>query len=191
MTIRLHHRKYDLRQRSRPCRFHLPSITTNESSRLVGGFLGLQLPSTTTNESSRLVGWSLSLPQPSTTTNESSRLVGWSLSLPQPSTTTTESSRRSVSPMAPNFRSAHGHLSYSSISSGFPSPPILPRRESQPTNARIRSESPTILQTYPPPSDRHTSRIAALSPKESGNSDTASDERPPSVIMLASGLPES
>ena len=99
--------------------------------------------------------------------------------------------RRSVSPMAPNFRSAHGRLSNSSTSSGFPSPPILLRRESQPTNARIRSESPTILQTYPPPSDRHINRIAALGPEESGNSDTASDERPPSVIRLASGPPES
>jgi hypothetical protein len=40
MTIRLpHHRKYDLHQQSRPCRFHPPSITTNESSRLVGWFL--------------------------------------------------------------------------------------------------------------------------------------------------------
>jgi hypothetical protein len=66
--------------------------------------------------------------------------------------------------MAPDFRSAHGRLLYSSTSSGFPSPPILPRRETQPTNVRIRSESPTILQTYPPPSDRHTSRIAALGP---------------------------
>jgi hypothetical protein len=33
-----------------------PLLTTNESSRLVGGSLGFHLPSTTTNDSSRLVG---------------------------------------------------------------------------------------------------------------------------------------
>src|ERR1700678_4314456 len=33
-----------------------PLTTTNESSRLVGGFLGFHVPSTATNESQRLVG---------------------------------------------------------------------------------------------------------------------------------------
>ena len=34
-----------------PLGFHVPSTTTNESRRLIGGFLGFHLPSTTTNES--------------------------------------------------------------------------------------------------------------------------------------------
>src|SRR5271168_1478855 len=72
---------------------HLPSTTTNESRRLVGGLLSLHLPSTTTNESRRLVGGFLGLHLPSTTTNESRRLVGGFLGLHLPSTTTNESRR--------------------------------------------------------------------------------------------------
>jgi Leu/Phe-tRNA-protein transferase len=58
------------------CNLHQPSTTTNESSRLVGGFLGIYLASTTTNfESLRLVGGFLGIYLASTTTNESYLLV--------------------------------------------------------------------------------------------------------------------
>src|SRR6202522_2758747 len=53
-----------------------PLTTTNESSRLVGGFLGFHVPSTATNESRRLVGGFLGFHVPTTATNESQRLVG-------------------------------------------------------------------------------------------------------------------
>ena len=99
--------------------------------------------------------------------------------------------RRSVSPMAPSFRSAHGRLQSraSSKSSGFTTPPILPRsplQENRKTSARIAgtSESPTMLQTYSPLSDPNSSRTAASGPKESDDSDTTSNERPSSVIRL-------
>jgi len=97
--------------------------------------------------------------------------------------------RRSISPMAPNYRSAHERLRSrtSSASSGFLSPPILPRPplpDSQTADARIASESQTTLQTYPPLSDRDVSRTGALDPKEFDSSDTTSNERPSSVIRL-------
>ena len=89
--------------------------------------------------------------------------------------------RQSISPMAPNFRSAHERLRSrtSSASSGFRSPPILPR---QTTDARIASGSPTASQSYPPLSDYNANRIAALDPKESNDSDTASRRQPTSFI---------
>jgi len=95
--------------------------------------------------------------------------------------------RRSISPMAPNFQSTRERLlsRNSSSSSGFPSPPIHPRsplQYSRTTDAHITSESPTILQTYP---------VASFGFKEFDNSDTASDERPSSIVRLNSGPPES
>ncbi|KAF8797922.1 hypothetical protein BYT27DRAFT_7265063 [Phlegmacium glaucopus] len=101
--------------------------------------------------------------------------------------------RRSVSPMAPSFRLAHGRLPLrnSSTPSEFPSPPILPQSPLQTTHSRVTSVSPTILETYPPPSDRHASRIAAFEPKESDSSDTASNEQSSSIMRLASSQPES
>jgi len=104
--------------------------------------------------------------------------------------------RRSVSPMA-NFRSAHGRMlsrNSSASSARFPGPPILSGsllQESQTINGRITSKLPTILQTYPPPSDRNASRAAAFGPKESDSSDTASNEQPSSIMRLASSRPES
>jgi hypothetical protein len=100
--------------------------------------------------------------------------------------------RRSVSPMAPSFRSAHERLQSrtSSMSSGFTSPPLLPRsqlHDNRKTSARIAStsESPTTLQqTYSPLSDPNPSRTIASGPKESDDSDATSNERPPSVIRL-------
>jgi hypothetical protein len=100
--------------------------------------------------------------------------------------------RRSVSPMAPNFRSPRERLQSraSSMSSGFTSPPTLPRSPLQEnrkkTSARIAStsESPTILQTYPPLSDPNASRTTTTGPKESDDSDATSNERPPSVVRL-------
>ena len=100
--------------------------------------------------------------------------------------------RRSVSPMAPSFRSARGRLQQSrasSMSSGFTSPPTLPRsplQENRKTSARIASTSvsPTILQTYPPLSNPIASRTTASGPNESDNSDTTSNERPSSVVRL-------
>ena len=98
--------------------------------------------------------------------------------------------RRSVSPMAPGFRSARERLQTrtSSMSSGFTSPPTLPRspfQENRKTSARIAStsEAPTVLQTYSPLSDPNASRTTA-GPKESDDSDATSNERPPSVIRL-------
>ena len=99
--------------------------------------------------------------------------------------------RRSVSPMAPSFRSGRGRLQSraSSASSGFTSPPTLPRSplpENRKTSARIAStsKSPTILQTYSPPLDPNGSRTAAFGPKESDDSDATSNERRSSVIRL-------
>ena len=87
--------------------------------------------------------------------------------------------RRSVSPMAPSFRSVHERLesTTSSISSGFTSPPLPRSLGNRKTSARTAStsESPTILQTYSPLSDPN--------PKES-DSDATSNERPSSVIRL-------
>ena len=91
--------------------------------------------------------------------------------------------RRSISPMAPNFQRLLSRNS--SSSSGFPSPPIhsrSPLQDSRTIDAYIASESPTILQTYP---------VASFGFKEFDNSDTASDERPSSIVRLKSGLPES
>ena len=99
--------------------------------------------------------------------------------------------RRSISPMAPSFRSARERLQSrtSSMSSGFTSPPTLrrsPLQENRKTSARFAStsESPTILQTYPPLSDPNASRTTASGPKESDDSDATSNERPSSVIRL-------
>ena len=87
--------------------------------------------------------------------------------------------RRSVSPMAPSFRSVHERLesTTSSISSGFTSPPLPRSLGNRKTSARTAStsESPTILQTYSPLSDPN--------PKES-DSDATSNERPSSVVRL-------
>ena len=95
--------------------------------------------------------------------------------------------RRSVSPMAPNFRSARLQSRASSASSGFTSPPTLPQsplQENRKTSARIANTvSPTILQTYPPLSDPNASRTSS-GPKESDDSDATSNERPSSVIKL-------
>ena len=98
--------------------------------------------------------------------------------------------RRSVSPMAPSFRSAREHLQSrtSSMSSGFTSPPTLhrsPLQENRKTSARFAStsESSAISQTYSPLSDPNASRTAS-GPKESDDSDATSNERPPSVIRL-------
>ena len=96
--------------------------------------------------------------------------------------------RRSISPMAPNFRPAHERLQSrtSSASSGFPSPPILPRSSPLPhrqtTDAPIASGSPTILQTRPF-SDRNGCRTVTSGSKEFDDSDTTSNERS-SVIRL-------
>ena len=99
--------------------------------------------------------------------------------------------RRSVSPMAPNFRLARERMQSrtSSKSSGFTSPPTLPHsplQDSRKTSARIAStsESPSILQTYPPPSDPNGSRTTASHLRESDDSDATSNERPSSVIRL-------
>ena len=99
--------------------------------------------------------------------------------------------RRSVSPMAPSFRSPRERLQSkaSSMSSGFTSPPTLPRsslQENRKTSPRIAStsESPTILQTYPPLSIPNASRTAASGPKESDGSDATSNERSSSIIRL-------
>lgn len=96
--------------------------------------------------------------------------------------------RRSVSPMAPNFRPAHGRLSRnSSASSGFPSPHSRsPLQESQTTKA-VAIESLTNLQTYPALSDQDSgaNRTGAFSARVD-SLDTASNKRPSSVIRLAS-----
>jgi hypothetical protein len=97
--------------------------------------------------------------------------------------------RRSISPMAPHFKSARLQSRASSKSSGFTSPPPLPPlpqsplQENRKTSARIASVSPTILQTYPPLSDPNASRTTS-GPKESDDSDATSNERPSSVIRL-------
>lgn len=93
--------------------------------------------------------------------------------------------RRSISPMAPNFRSARLQSRASSVSSGITSPPTLPRsplQEIRKANARIAS--PTILPTYPPLSDSTASRTTSSGPKESDDSDATSNERPSSIIKL-------
>lgn len=101
--------------------------------------------------------------------------------------------RRSVSPMAPNFRLARERMQSraSSKSSGFTSPPTLRSalQESRKTSARIAStgESPTILQTYPPLSDPNANKTTALTSsglKESDDSEATSNERPSSVVRL-------
>lgn len=104
--------------------------------------------------------------------------------------------RRSVSPMAPNFRSAHGRLLSrdSSTSSEFHSPPIIPRSplpESQTTHARVLTESPTLLQTYPAPSDlnANASKIITFNPKATDILEAASNES--SVTGFTSSRPES
>ena len=94
--------------------------------------------------------------------------------------------RRSISPMAPNFRTARGRVlsRNSSPSSTLSSPPIHPPSPSQ-ENQTTNGELPTISQTCPPPG-HNASRTAASEHKEGDNSDTAFNERPSSIIRLTS-----
>ena len=94
--------------------------------------------------------------------------------------------------LAPSFRTGRHQRPQSrasSMSSGFTSPPTLPRsplQENRKTSASIASTSvsPTILQTYPPLSVPIASRATASGRKESDESEATSNERPSSVIRL-------